>query len=113
FAELALRERRAAAWPPFSHLALWRAEAPRRSTVLEFLAGVRKAAGHDTGPVEVLGPAAPPIERLGGRYRGHLLFQCRKRAPLHQLLDRTLSAVRQGRRSHAVRWTVDVDPLEL
>src|SRR5690606_16761656 len=67
FAELALDARMRAGWPPFSHLAMWRAEATQRAPVAAFLERVRAAAVR-APHVKVLGPAPAPMERKGGRY---------------------------------------------
>ena len=44
FAELALAERKAAEWPPFSYLIMWRAQAAQRAPVFEFLQRLARAA---------------------------------------------------------------------
>src|SRR5690606_11173170 len=112
FAELALDARRRAGWPPFSHLAMWRAEATQRGPVAAFLERVRAAAARASA-VNVLGPAPAPMERKGGRYRMQLLLQARERAPLRALLARLVPEARGWREARKVRWSIDVDPLEV
>src|SRR5688572_3120318 len=113
FATLALAERREASWPPFSHLALWQAEAARRDDAFAFLEQVRVAAEQQRSSVAVLGPAPLAMERKGGQYRAQLLFRSAQRAPLHRLVDRTLLAVRGLGVARRARWSVDIDPLEI
>ena len=113
FAQLALEERRASDWPPFAHLAAWRAESVDRAPAFAFLEHVKEAAGGGNAAVRVLGPAPSQMERREGRYRAQLLFQSKQRSALHELLHSTLSAVRDSRESRRVRWSVDVDPIEL
>lgn len=110
FARLALDARRRAGWPPFSHLAMWRAEATQRGPVAAFLGRIRAAA--DDRRVQVLGPAPAQMERKSGRYRMQLLLQCHDRAPLRALLSRLIAEVRTWPESRRVRWSVDVDPIE-
>src|SRR5512145_1904169 len=62
FASAALEERRAARWPPFTRIAVLRAEAARREATLAFLDRARAQALAVKSPVEVLGPAAAPME---------------------------------------------------
>jgi len=114
FATLALAERRDTEWPPFSHLAVWHAEGTRREAAFAFLERVRAAvtAGGAT-PVIVLGPAAQAMERKDGRYRAQLILRSPQRAPLHQVVSRALLAVRNGTEARKVRWSVDIDPLEI
>jgi primosomal protein N' (replication factor Y) len=112
FAELALEERREAGWPPFSHLAVWRAEATARTRVFDFLTKLRdQAMSHNDG-VEILGPAPAPLERSRGRYRAQLLFHSRARNALHGLVGATLAVVRGWREARRVRWSIDIDPAE-
>ena len=66
FAALALEERRATEWPPFSHLAAWRAESIERDPAFAFLNRVKEAAFENQGAtaaVKVLGPAPQQMER--------------------------------------------------
>jgi primosomal protein N' (replication factor Y) len=111
FATLALADRREARWPPFAHLAVWRAEAARRAAAFEFLEHVRAAAAG--GPVAVLGPAPLAMERKDGRYRAQLIFRSAERAPLHRLVEHTLAAVRTLPAARRARWSIDIDPLEI
>jgi primosomal protein N' (replication factor Y) len=113
FATLALAERRDAHWPPFSHVAAWRAEAPRRDGAFALLEDVRRAVAATAGSVAILGPAPLPMERKDGRYRAQLLFRSAQRAALHRLVDRALVAVRGTPAARRARWSVDIDPLEI
>src|SRR5690606_19855637 len=97
FAELALEARRRAGWPPFSHLAMWRAEATDRKPVSAFLERVRSRAAARGAAIKVLGPAPAPMERKGGRYRMQLLLQARERPPLRALLAELLPEARGWR----------------
>jgi len=115
FATLALAERREAHWPPFAHLAVWHAEAAKREPAFALLERVRAlATGSDAdGTVTVLGPAAQTMERKDGRYRVQLLFRSAQRAALHRLVDRVLLAIRSSAEARRVRWSIDIDPLEI
>ena len=48
-----------------------------------------------------------------GRYHAQLLLESPERAPLHALLETWLPQVQQLKSARAVRWSLDVDPLEL
>jgi primosomal protein N' (replication factor Y) len=113
FASLALAERREADWPPFAYLALWQAEATRRDTALAFLENVRASAAAVPSEVTILGPAPLPMERKEGRYRAQLLLRSSRRGPLHELVSRTLATVRSWPAARRVRWSIDIDPLEV
>jgi primosomal protein N' (replication factor Y) len=113
YAALALEERRSAGWPPFSHLAAWRAEGTQRPRVFEFLDKLRDHAAKRRAGVEILGPAPAPMERSRGRYRAQLLFQSLERNALHALVATTLEALRSWRETRRVRWSIDIDPAEI
>ncbi len=118
FAEQALSERRSAGLPPFCHLALLRAEAHKPGQAESFLDEACSEAEHLLGElgltgIELLGPVPAPMERRAGRIRAQLLLQSNARAPLHRLLNHWLHALEQMPSGRAVRWSLDVDPIDL
>ena len=113
-ARACLAERQAAGMPPFGHQALWRADAPDSETAREFLeilAGL--ARGQAVPTLQVLGPAPAPLGRKGNRHRWQLLLQARQRAPMHALLQQLMAAVPDLPLARKVRWSLDVDPIDL
>ncbi len=114
FAEAALTEREESGWPPYSHLALMRAESPGMQKTLSFLGKARQLLElPEDNSVGALGPAAAPMEKRAGRFRGQLLLESRDRAALHKLLTPWLDQVRELPEGRKVRWSIDVDPIEL
>ncbi|MGI9307808.1 MAG: primosomal protein N' [Gammaproteobacteria bacterium] len=114
FAEDALVERQQTAWPPFSHLALLRAECNSREQMFEFLTTASRLAQQlNSGQVDILGPATAPMERRSGRYRGQLLLQSRERKDLQQLLRVWRPQLYELPHIRRVRWSLDIDPIEL
>jgi primosomal protein N' (replication factor Y) len=110
----ALAEREKAGWPPFSRLALLRASATRRQDTHDFLEAAKaKARGADPGGVRILGPVSAPMERRAGRYRAQLLFQSVQRQPLHRMLQALRDDLESSASARRVRWSIDVDPVEL
>ena len=109
-----LIERQNAVWPPFSRLAMLRASAAKREDAHRFLELARtlaETAGIDG--VRVLGPVSAPMERKAGRYRAQLLLQSRQRSCLHQVLNCLRTSLEGSPDARKVRWSVDVDPIEL
>ncbi len=114
FAQAALVERQQAALPPFSCLALLRAEAPQRERAMEFLEDARVCAVRlAEKSVMALGPVPAPMERRAGRFRAQLLLQSDERAPLHGLLMPWLEELETLKSARRVRWSLDVDPQEM
>ncbi len=112
FAEAALAERRAAALPPWRLLAVLRAEAPRPEAPRVLLAEVASALPASEG-VEILGPAPAPMERRAGRWRAQLLALAERRSALEPVLDAWLACLEARPAARNVRWSLDVDPLDL
>ncbi len=114
FAHAHMEERRQAHWPPFSHLALVRAEATGADAPMTFLESVRELAASFNSPgVDLLGPVPASMERRQGRYRAQLLLQSAQRKTLHALLAHLVPALADDKRARKVRWSVDVDPQEV
>jgi primosomal protein N' (replication factor Y) len=112
FARALLEERRGAGFPPFAHQALLRAEAAQRGLVDAFLSQAADAATTLDSEVEVFDPVPPPVERIAGRERAHLLVQARSRSALQRFLDGWCPKLNVPQ-ARSVRWSLDVDPLDL
>jgi primosomal protein N' (replication factor Y) len=114
FALLALEERRAAGWPPFSHLALLRADSPARAAAFDFLHAAEAAApGRRAGRIRVLGPAPAAMARRAGRHRAQLLVESPARSALQAFLAAWVPAIAALKAPRQLRWSLDVDPAEV
>ena len=112
FAEAALQERREAELPPYSHQALWRAEAHDEAAPALFLTRLGElCAAHSE--VLALGPVPAPMPRVSGRWRSQLLLQSAERKPLHELVETLIRYLPHIPETKRVRWSVDIDPLDL
>ncbi|MDF3019498.1 MAG: primosomal protein [Steroidobacteraceae bacterium] len=112
FARTALAEREAAGWPPFAHVAVLRASAVELPPVIEFLRAARKLA-RPPSDLKLLGPAPASMARRAGRHHAQLLLESRDRAPLHRLLAEWLPRVEELKTPRDLRWSLDIDPLDL
>lgn len=113
FSRVALEERAQAAWPPFARLAALRASARAPEAALGFLRAARACADPPPRGVKLLGPVPAAMAKRAGRYHAQLLLESRERARLQGLLERWLPAIEALPSARAVRWSLDVDPLEL
>jgi len=112
FADELLAERKRSGFPPFVYQALLRAEALSERAVMDFLAqAVRSAEAHDKS-VTLYDPVPAPVARVAGHYRAHLLVQSSARGALQRFLSNWVPALAQ-KKAGSVRWSIDVDPLEL
>ena len=113
-ADEALAEREITRWPPFTRLALIRSAAHHHKDALEFLDIARRSiASHADDTLRVLGPVDAPMARKAGRYRAQLLLQSSDRKALHSLLRVLRPILEQEPMARKVRWSIDVDPIEL
>ena len=112
FARAALAERAAAGWPPFAHVAALRASAGELATATDFLRQARRLARVPRG-LKLLGPAPAAMAKRAGRYHAQLLLEARDRAPLHRALAEWLPEIEGIKAPRDLRWSLDVDPLEL
>jgi primosomal protein N' (replication factor Y) len=110
--ETLLRHRKTLGLPPFSHLALLRAEAASLAGAMRFLAGARDALA-PSAKVQAFGPVVAPMERLAGRYRAQLLLQSGSRSALQAMLAAAVPGFDRLPEARKVRWSVDVDPVDL
>jgi primosomal protein N' (replication factor Y) len=114
FAAGALAEREHSTWPPFARIALLRSEAADISAPMRFLqCAADVAAAQGVRAVRILGPAPAPMERRAGRYRAQLLLHAPTHQPLQRLLSSWIPAIEVLPEAKRVRWSIDVDPLEL
>ncbi|MGD8828774.1 MAG: primosomal protein N', partial [Gammaproteobacteria bacterium] len=114
FARACLAERKAARLPPYSAMALLRAESTDPRTPPAFLRAARDLALADPASrIAALGPVPAPMERRAGRYRFQLLFQADRRARLQVALGQLVPRLDGLPESRRVRWSVDVDPADL
>jgi primosomal protein N' (replication factor Y) len=60
--------------------------------------------------VEILGPAAPPLAKIRGRYRWQILLKSSGRTDLHRLLAAFKGSVKLPA---TVRLAIDIDPVDM
>ena len=117
FAASQLTERASAGLPPYSHLALLRAEARTAEAAQAFLtAAMRWAqARPEAAQLLVYPPVPMSIARVANVERMQMLVESPTRGALQRLLRLWLPELHALRREHkgVVRWAVDVDPLAI
>ncbi len=121
FAAEELAQREAAGFPPFAHLALLRAEAKHAGGPLGFLQAAKQclapprpaAAEPDQDTLTLGGPMPAPMPRLAGMHRAQLLLSAPTRRTLHVALEAALPTIHALPEARKVRWSLDVDPVDL
>lgn len=114
FAAALLSERKSAALPPYTYMACLRAEAHNENDAKQFIQdafiGLKKLSNDS---LEMYGPVPALIEKRGGRYRYQLIIQSDTRKYLHKNLDNWLTELDSIKISKKVRWSLDIDPLDM
>ncbi len=106
-----LIERSNASLPPFAQFALLRADAKDKNHLDAFLIAATRAA--DDPAVVAHGPLAAPMPRRAGAFRGQVLIEASERAAMQAFLPTWLDALRTLPGERRVRWSIDVDPVDL
>jgi len=121
FAAGQLRERESAGLPPFSHLAVLRAEARNVAAARSFLEAAA-AAAHGLAEIEdvmVYAPVPLDVARVADVERMQMLVESASRARLQAMLRAwlpqldALHAARGDATTRVLRWAIDIDPLTI
>jgi len=109
--------RRALNYPPHGRLVHLRLDGPKVAAVEQqaqrLAAALRRSLARPAGcrePIEVLGPAPSPIEKLRNRFRWQILLKGKQSSALLDLARQARALVP---RSRAVRLHIDVDPYSM
>ncbi len=121
FAASQLVEREMAGLPPYSHLALLRAEARSAAAARDFLRAASEIAAASAGSEDVAfyPPVPASVARVADVERMQMLIESPSRVTLQRVLAQwlpQLHALKSGRRGaeeRILRWAVDVDPLAI
>ena len=115
FVEALMLERQQASLPPFTYLALMRAEALKREPVQKFLLAAKAQLANyaEAKNISLLGPIPSPMERCAGKYRGQLLLQSKRRGHLQEILKKWVFTLLDCPLAKKVHWSLDIDPQEM
>ena len=112
-AKALLQERHNAQMPPHTHAALIRADSPEAKEVQQFLQQQALwLQNQQANEVSILGPVTAPLARRAGRFRYQLLIISPQRRILHRLIQHLDQHI-GTRRIKRLRWSVDIDPVDL
>lgn len=111
FARQLLAERAQTCLPPYSHLAIFRAEAYQEEPITRFLNSIKNIEENREG-ITLLGPLPAATAKQKGLHCYHLLIQSTLRSRLQDFLKKALTHLTElPAKRPAVKWSLDVDPL--
>ena len=114
FAEVAAAERRHAKLPPYSYLALLRAESRDAAALTSFMQTCI-ATAHELQPpksLQVWDAVPAPLARRSGFTRQQIMLQSTSRRALQEFLAEWIALIRESA-PRAIHWAIDVDPQEV
>ncbi len=103
-----LEQRQDMQFPPFSHMAIIRAQHRYEDKLEAFLLELVDAIGQDPD-VSVMGPLPAPMQKKQKLHRMQLILNASNRRSLHQLLKQLLK--KHNPTAGPVRWFIDIDPV--
>ncbi len=112
FATTLLKERSDAGLPPFTFHAIVRAEAMESEIARRFLSSLEQTASVPDS-TELLGPIPAMMEKRSGRYRQMLIVSAISRSGIHKVTSQLVHLAEHHADSKRIRWSVDVDPVDL
>ncbi len=114
FAHTALAERHQASLPPYSFQALIRVYADNPNDPQLFLQQTCELIkAINLNNTQVLGPVSAPMVKRAGNYHFQLLLQNSNRTQLQSFLGQLVPQLYTLKQAKKVRWSLDVDPVDL
>lgn len=95
--------------PPFSYMAILRAQHKKLETLESFLSYVEKKLSKNE-EVNILGPIAAPMFMRKAYYRMQLIFNANNRYSLHKTIQQIESVIPEYSKSSHISWLLDIDP---
>lgn len=113
FAKLLLSQRETSAQPPFSHLAIFRADSIDAQSAITLLETIKNVCAQQTefAHMNILGPIPEINERVNNRYRFQLRVSCMNRQRLKSAIKYTCKSLRDKPPKSNARWIIDIDPV--
>jgi primosomal protein N' (replication factor Y) (superfamily II helicase) len=110
FAKQLLAERQEAALPPFTKMAIIRAEAHNVALCTQFLASAHLPKEWEGN---IIGPLPAPLSKKAGLYRMQLLIFAPQRSALQHFINHISTQLEAHSDLKKIRWAIDVDPIDM
>jgi primosomal protein N' (replication factor Y) len=110
FCEGLLNERKQRSLPPYTAMAILRANSARPQEAESFLAELASVISGSGESIQILGPMPSLIEKRRGRYRYQVQLISTKRSDLHRALETVVESAERLKISRYLRWSIDIDP---
>ena len=112
FATQCLATNRKMNLPPFTTLCLLRCSSPTQKSNIDFLEKAVLTLTNRTG-INVIGPLPSLVSKSKGNYRHHVYIHSAKKTFLNKVLKFLTLEFERWPESNKVKWSFDIDPLDL
>jgi primosomal protein N' (replication factor Y) len=116
FAETEMVQRRKYGYPPLGSVARIIVRGPQEETAEAFadtLVDRLEASRNQLGTeVRILGPAPPPIAKLRGKFRFHIMLQAAASKPLGETIRQAVADLKAPTKEE-IQYVIDIDPMDM
>lgn len=116
FAKHEMQQRRKYDYPPLGSVARIIIRGPQEETTEAFADTIvqRLQAAREklAAEVRILGPAPPPIAKLRGKYRFHILLQATEPKPLGATIRKAIATLPSVAKDD-IQFVIDIDPMDM
>jgi len=109
-------QRRKYGYPPLGSVARIIIRGPQEETAEAFadtLVDRLEASRNQLGTeVRILGPAPPPIAKLRGKFRFHIMLQAAGSKPLGETIRRAVADLKPPTKEE-IQYVIDIDPMDM
>ncbi len=113
FSKNLLAEREQALFPPYRYFAIVRAESYVEKKANDFLTSIKSLCDTSEKKITLLGPIPALLAKRKGLHCQHLLVKADHRSTLQTFLKEMLDKMEESMNANAVKWVLDVDPVEI
>ncbi|MBV9575229.1 MAG: primosomal protein N' [Gammaproteobacteria bacterium] len=113
FSQTLLAEREKTLLPPYVYFAVFRAESYAAEKANDFLTAIKALCPLTEETVTMLGPVPALLNKRKGLHCQHLLVKAHRRGLLQHFLKDMLGKIEALASQYAVKWVLDVDPVEI
>lgn len=113
FSNALLEERKISRLPPYSYMAILRAECRQVYFARDFLDKARALLVNSQPDAEIYGPYPSALEKKAGMSRLQLLVLADKRKQLRRAIMHWSTGLETMKEAKKVRWSIDIDPQEV
>ena len=112
FAMQCLSKNKKIGLPPYSAMCMLRCSSPTQKNNINFLnKAVREL--NKKSDLSVIGPLPSLISKSKGNFRHNVYIQANQKSQLNRILKRLIKELSDWPESKKVKWTFDIDPIEI